>query len=52
MPGKGDRPRHCFSKKFKQNFDEVDWKSNNKSKIKHKKNGRTIISYTNITITE
>jgi hypothetical protein len=28
--GKGDSPRNCFSKKFKQHFDEIDWGRNNK----------------------
>jgi len=23
MAGKGSKPRNCFSKKFKQNFDEI-----------------------------
>lgn len=22
--GKGDRPRNCFSKAFRQNYDEID----------------------------
>lgn len=25
MAGKGDKPRSCFSKKFRQNYDEIDW---------------------------
>ena len=25
MAGKGDRPRNCFSKRFKDNYDEIDW---------------------------
>lgn len=24
--GKGDKPRNCFSKKYKENFDKIDWK--------------------------
>jgi len=24
--GKGDKPRNCFSSKFKKNFEEIDWK--------------------------
>jgi hypothetical protein len=24
--GKGDKPRNCFSKQFKNNFDQIDWK--------------------------
>ncbi len=23
--GKGDKPRNCFSKSFRTNFDEIDW---------------------------
>jgi hypothetical protein len=23
--GKGSKPRNCFSKKFKDNYDEIDW---------------------------
>jgi hypothetical protein len=25
--GKGDKPRSCFSKKFKDNYDGIVWKS-------------------------
>jgi len=25
MNGKGDKPRNCFSKQFKSNFDEINW---------------------------
>ena len=24
--GKGDKPRNCFSKKYKENFDKIEWK--------------------------
>jgi len=36
--GKGDKPRHCFSKKFKNNFDNIKWAKKEKSsqKIKNK----------------
>ena len=30
--GKGDKPRNCFSKKYKENFDKIDWK---KMKFEH-----------------
>jgi hypothetical protein len=35
--GKGDKPRNCFSKKFKDNYDEIDWSAhrNDKSKLKN-----------------
>ena len=26
--GKGDKPRNCFSSKFKKNFEGIDWKKN------------------------
>ena len=33
--GKGDSPRNCFSDRFKENFDSIDWKKeNDKSLIK------------------
>jgi hypothetical protein len=33
MAGKGDKPRNCFSKKFKENFDKINWKKQNKTSI-------------------
>lgn len=27
--GKGDSPRNCFSKQFKTNYDEIDWRYKN-----------------------
>jgi hypothetical protein len=35
--GKGDKPRNCFSKKYKNNYDEIDWGDKNKV-LKNKKN--------------
>ena len=26
MAGKGSKPRSCFSQKFKDNFDNINWK--------------------------
>lgn len=26
MSGKGSRPRNCFSKEFKENYDKIKWK--------------------------
>jgi len=23
--GKGDKPRNCFSKKYRDNYDSIDW---------------------------
>ena len=35
MAGKGDKPRNCFSKKFKKNYGEIKWtKPNNKNGTK------------------
>jgi len=25
--GKGDKPRNCFSKRFKDNYDDIDWEN-------------------------
>lgn len=25
--GKGDKPRNCFSKQFKENYDKIKWHS-------------------------
>ncbi len=30
MAGKGSKPRNCFSSKFKKNFEEIDWKKDEK----------------------
>jgi hypothetical protein len=32
--GKGDKPRNCFSKKFKDNYDEIDWTAHRKANEK------------------
>ena len=50
--GKGDKPRNCFSKKFKDNYDEIDWsahrnanaKSPNKEGAKNVAGGTAIVS--------
>lgn len=26
MNGKGDTPRNCFTKQYKNNYDQIDWK--------------------------
>lgn len=28
--GKGSKPRNCFSKDFKNNYDSIDWKKKDK----------------------
>jgi hypothetical protein len=39
--GKGDKPRNCFSKQYKNNYDQINWglykNDINKVKIKKKK---------------
>lgn len=34
--GKGDKPRNCFSKKFKDNYDLIKWEFNKKDNAKGK----------------
>ena len=36
MNGKGSKPRNCFSKEFKMNYDNITWKLN--KPFKKKKN--------------
>jgi hypothetical protein len=36
MAGKGDKPRNCYSKKFKKNYIEIEWKKKQKKGIKDK----------------
>lgn len=47
--GKGDKPRNCFSDRFKQNFDSINWSDENgKSLIKKelkKQNGSSTYIY-------
>jgi hypothetical protein len=31
--GKGDKPRNCFSREFKDNYDLIDWGSARRKKI-------------------
>lgn len=28
--GKGDKPRNCFSKQFKENYENINWGKNKK----------------------
>lgn len=34
MNGKGDKPRNCFSKQYKNNYDDINWNSNSESQFK------------------
>jgi hypothetical protein len=48
--GKGSKPRNCFSKQFKQNFDEINWNTQNDTSKKEPKNyitkkGKKIYKY-------
>jgi len=47
--GKGDKPRNCFSHRFKENFDSIKWsEENDKSLIKKelkKQNGSATYIY-------
>ena len=42
MAGKGDKPRSCYSKRFKNNYDEIDW-GRGKSKRNRKRNARCFL---------
>jgi len=35
--GKGDKPRSCFSKEFKDNYDLIDWSRKKEKEDKDKK---------------
>jgi hypothetical protein len=47
--GKGDKPRNCFSNRFKNNYDSIKWSEDNqKSLIKKelkKQNGSSTYIY-------
>lgn len=30
--GKGDKPRNCFTQKYRDNYDSIDWDSHKKEK--------------------
>lgn len=40
MNGKGSKPRNCFSKQFKLNYDEINWNSpvNNERTNQYRRN--------------
>ena len=33
MAGKGDKPRNCYSTKFKKNYADIEWKKPKRKKI-------------------
>jgi len=45
--GKGDKPRSCFSKKFKDNFDVINWPTKKDIEIRNYiiKKGKKIYKY-------
>jgi hypothetical protein len=47
MAGKGSKPRSCFSKKFKQNFDEITWDTRKGLEVRNYivKKGKKIYKY-------
>jgi hypothetical protein len=40
--GKGDKPRNCFSQKYRDNYDEIDWSKKEKNNEKTINNSDTI----------
>ncbi len=42
MSGKGDKPRNCFSKRFRDNYDEINW-GGTESKRDYKGHSRDIL---------
>jgi len=43
--GKGDKPRSCFSKNFKNNYEEINWEDKSKGKLNIKKKNKTKYVY-------
>ncbi len=43
--GKGDKPRNCFSRKYRDNFDSINWNKNIK-KIPDKQANAAILDIT------
>jgi len=45
--GKGDKPRNCFSKKFKDNFDNINWSTKEDKEVRKYsvKKGKKIFKY-------
>jgi hypothetical protein len=37
MNGKGDKPRNCFSKTYKSNYEEINWNTSSESQFKDSK---------------
>jgi len=45
MAGKGDKPRSCFSKSFKENYEQIKWKKNDKKTKEKTKGSKKIFVY-------
>lgn len=47
MAGKGSKPRNCFSKEFKTNFDKINWSTKQGVEIRNykEKKGKKIYKY-------
>lgn len=47
MAGKGDKPRNCFSKNFKSNYDKINWATLEGREIRNYtvKKGKKIYKY-------
>ena len=45
--GKGSKPRSCFSKQFKKNFDDINWASKDSREVHNytSKKGKKIFKY-------
>lgn len=54
MNGKGDKPRNCFSKQYKNNYDEINWNTNSESNFKDTKetNGKDKCNIQDLRTTE
>jgi hypothetical protein len=40
--GKGDKPRNCFSKKYRDNYDSINWNKKRKEDDKNINNSFTV----------
>ena len=45
MAGKGDKPRSCFSKRFRTNYELVKWRGDKSKKKRCTSRGKTIQYY-------
>ena len=45
MAGKGDKPRSCFNKQFRDNYNLINWKSKKRKKKACNSKGKIIQYY-------